>query len=219
MIYKGDLIKPIWFVKTLPIFVLGLVFFLSQIYFSQKFNLENVLFSLMFLVLIIGTFWMRMKFSLTFGDNSLHIKQLGKDLSISYDKISKIFIRQSPIDKLLGVKSIIVQFNLPSEQEKVQIKAFGKSITTTLGLEMPGTYGDLLTIPGLNSTKVDELTNKILTLSKKTTSDVVNMGVGYPYYNSMFRATYFATIFLVSIVVILLIVSAILYLYLQYKLR
>ena len=217
--YRGDLIKSIWFIKTLPFFLIGFTFFLAQTYFSQNFDTENILSLLIFLSLIIGIVLSRKNFRLIFGDNSLHIKQLGKDLSISYDKVLKIFIRQSPIDKFLRIKSIIVQFNIPSEQEKVQIKAFGKSITSVLGLELPGTYGDLLTIPGLSLTRADELKDKFLKYSKKTTSDVVRMGVGYPYYNSLFRAKYFFGIFLVSIAAFILIINAFLYLYLLFKMR
>jgi len=216
MEYKGDIIHPIWLIKTLPLFLTLLGLTIYQFFSSPNFNIETIAFLVIFTVPTIFIILKKSKFSLFFEESLLRVNQLTNNVSIPYDKILKIFIRQSPVDRVLGVKSLIIQFDIPQEQEKAEIKAFGHSFTRIPGLELPGTYGNLLTIPGLIPEKAEELALKFQQTNTSRAPEVIRMGIGYPYRNQMFRAGYFFSIGGAIIILIWFALSALAYIYINY---
>lgn len=200
-------IKFVWYLKTLPVFFIGFVFLTFLAVTSNK---QNFVFSVLFFLLITATILAKQKFTLLFDKDYLKVKQfLKKGIDIPYEKIRAIYIRQSPVDKMLEIKSMIIQFDSPSEQSKTELRAFGGSIKTILHLEIPGTYGNLLTIPGITPQLAEELKDKILNFTRQNPPEVSNMGIGYPYYNQLFRFGYIIGMILLLIVAFLFIATLI----------
>lgn len=199
-------IRSIWLAQYLIVFSLALIFFLLQLTKAPE-KMDNLLYALFFLLLIILFLFMKAKFSFSFEDEYIEIKQFWGNKKLLYQDIRKIFIRQPPIGKLFDIQSLIIQFDDPVAKEKVQIEAFGKSLMTTV-VDLPGTYGDLFTIPGLSAHDAERIKNSLLAFSKQK-PEVTSLGAGYPYYTRLTTFSYIITLILVIVTILFLITSSI----------
>jgi hypothetical protein len=122
-------------------------------------------------------------------------------------------------EPVYSTSSVALRFgtsiDLPSEIAKVSIPLTHKTSLPRYPLEFPGTWGEYLTIPGLEPTTLNELSTKISTAANIETTD---LGIGSPTHNLGFKINYYLTILLIVIVIMLFIISKLFYLYLQIKL-
>lgn len=180
-------IQKVWFLKGVPFLVLGLVLIFLPGDLGGKivgiFGLSVILFAL----------WLILGFKVNIND-CLEVSTQLKTKRITFTDIQAVYIRQMPLDKLLSIYTLFVEYADPEEIDRGRIKAFGFKSPRLIYSEMPGAYAGILSIPGLSKVDLDRIASYILSRSPNAKRQVIDLGIGYPVRNEAYRVGYFASI-------------------------
>lgn len=204
----------IWYLKYLFPFSLGFIFFLVRAINENSFG--NIFYTSLFLVLISLFFAIGKIFSLNFEGKRILVSSLGNSLKgkpfiIDGSSIEKIFVRQGIFGKLFKVNGLFIQFFNQKIQDQYPLKFYGLPIKDASGLQFPGIWGNLLCIPDISEENLNILIKKLNDLKGEKLM-VENLGVGWPWYRSLSKVSYFYNIGLLLILVFILLFFLVSYL-------
>lgn len=184
---KTNPVRKKWlFMQLLP---WGIIAMLSLGYylFIKSNNPKTSFLFLMSILLCVGNYFFWKKFSLLFGPDTLNINQLqffgdGRNY-IPYNLIEKIYIKQTPIDKILNFSTLIILLNSPEEEDKITTKFFGAKLYLLSMVPRLGKSGNIINISGLKPQTAEQIKNILVQNHKVHLTEFKYIGIGYPYNN------------------------------------
>lgn len=145
----------------------------------------------LFFLGIVGFALLYFLFRIEIDNNNFRILEFGtrifnKKQEFLLSEIGVIYIRQTPLNRLFGLKNIVIELKDAKYWDSATLRAFGFS-QKTFNAGMPGKYGALITIPNV---KIDEADKIVDLLKSKSGVLVKDVGIGYPYYDLAVKMQY-----------------------------
>lgn len=200
---KNNPIQFRWYIKQLaPVALLS-----SILIFSNTGFFIGVILIIVSIANVLKNFFY---FSIEIQGERLLVNELFRQpQTIFTNTLIQVIVRQSWLDKILGLKTLYLEFQNLEAEKKISSPIFGRTYKWSLG-EYPGIWGNILIIPGIDSKVLPKIIHDIFLHSGKQLP-IQEVAWGTPFYNQATKTStlvWGSLLFLLALIFVIALIAS-----------